>query len=370
MDRALASGAKGPAFESRRARHFLTPRREDPGRNILSLPNFPFRRPGVFRAFLCRARDSRGPQRMHDTSPAGSPSPSHASKSAAAQWPLSAESQGKLTKFTTTSRGHTVSFDNTKYRDLDYGYAATIHKTQGTTVDRSFVLATRHFDKHTTYVSMSRHRDDVTLCYSGDNFKDFKELQDLCGRERPKHLIADFAMPRGLDSESQATAWSRQGSASIPATTPATSRCDGKKYTVLEDFETKKQHLVPFKEEYGQLKMFRAMQYDGQTLQYAPDKSKSPHKNLCRFLARNYSREREVAHRIREFQAPDYPCPEGHLQQSNSALSYLSPNREIIGYPILKSEKLSAAGRKIIKNHFGSRTIQGFQHWLKRGCYH
>jgi hypothetical protein len=36
---------------------------------------------------------------------------------------------------------------------------------------------------------------------------------------------------------------------------------------------TKKQHLVPFKEEYRQLKMFRAMQYDGTTLHYAPQKS-------------------------------------------------------------------------------------------------
>jgi len=95
--------------------------------------------------------------------------------------------------------GPLIAFDTTKYRNLDYGYAATIHKTQGTTVDRSFVLATRHFNKHTTYVSMSRHRDDVTLCYSEDNFKDFKELKDLCGRERPKHLIADFALCRGLD---------------------------------------------------------------------------------------------------------------------------------------------------------------------------
>jgi hypothetical protein len=75
-----------------------------------------------------------------------------------------------------------------------------------TTVDRSFVLATPHFDKHTTYVSMSRHRDDVTLCYSKDNFKDFKELQDLCGRERPKHLVAYFAMPRGFESQDTALA--------------------------------------------------------------------------------------------------------------------------------------------------------------------
>jgi hypothetical protein len=51
---------------------------------------------------------------------------------------------------------------------------------------------------------------------------------------------------------------------------------DGKKYAVLDDFETKKQHLILFKEEYGQLNMFRAMQYDGQMLRYASGKSRSP----------------------------------------------------------------------------------------------
>jgi hypothetical protein len=120
---------------------------------------------------------------------------------------------------------------------------------------------------------MSRHRDDVTLCYSGDHFKDFKELQDLCGRERPKHLIADFAICRGLDSESQLPLPDKAHV--VEGYYTRNVEMDGKKYAVLEDFETKKQHLVLFKEEYGQLKMFRLMQYDGQTLQYAPDKSKS-----------------------------------------------------------------------------------------------
>jgi len=48
---------------------------------------------------------------------------------------------------------------------------------------------------------------------------------------------------------------------------------DGKKYAVLENFESKQRHLVPFKEEYGQLQMFRAMQYDGITLRYTQQKS-------------------------------------------------------------------------------------------------
>jgi len=169
--------------------------------------------------------------------------------------------------------GPVVAFDTTKYRDLDYGYAATIHKTQGTTVDRSFVLATRHFDKHTTYVSMSRHRDNVTLCFSGDTFRDFKELQDLCGKERPKHLVADFAICRGLDSESQLPLPDKPRV--IEGFYTHNVEIDGKKYAVLDDFESKKRHLIPFKEEYGQLRKFRVVQYDGDTLQYASGKSKS-----------------------------------------------------------------------------------------------
>jgi Ti-type conjugative transfer relaxase TraA len=175
--------------------------------------------------------------------------------------------------------GPSVSFDTTRYRDVDYGYATTIHKTQGTTVDRSFVLATHHFDKHSTYVAMSRHRDDVTLSYSGDHFKDFKKLKDVCGRERPKHLVADFAMPRGF--ESQDTAWAAEKALTqIRGCYTRDVTIDGKKYAVLEDFENKKEHLVPFKEEYARLMGFRWMQYDGETLRYTSREKSQSQKSL------------------------------------------------------------------------------------------
>src|SRR5271157_1193864 len=170
--------------------------------------------------------------------------------------------------------GPAVYFDTTKYRDLDYGYAATIHKTQGITVDRSFVLATDHFDKHTTYVALSRHRDDVTLSYSGDHFKDFTELKDVCGRERTKHLVADFALSRGFEYQDTAGAPEKARTQMLGYYTRDVE-IDGKKYAVLENAETKKKHLVPFKEEYSQFKAFRLMHYDGQELRYASDKQKS-----------------------------------------------------------------------------------------------
>jgi Ti-type conjugative transfer relaxase TraA len=49
------------------------------------------------------------------------------------------------------------------YRNLDHGYAATVHKSQGDTVDRVHMLATPGMDQHLTYVVMSRHRHAVTV---------------------------------------------------------------------------------------------------------------------------------------------------------------------------------------------------------------
>lgn len=60
----------------------------------------------------------------------------------------------------------------TAYQAIDHGYATTIHKNQGATVDRSFVLASTTMDRHLTYVAMTRHRDAVTLYGCRDAFTD------------------------------------------------------------------------------------------------------------------------------------------------------------------------------------------------------
>ncbi|MFG1466876.1 Ti-type conjugative transfer relaxase TraA, partial [Xanthobacter sp. DSM 24535] len=54
--------------------------------------------------------------------------------------------------------GRAVSFDLKDYNKIDHGYAATIHKAQGMTVDRTHVLATPGTDAHGSYVALSRHR--------------------------------------------------------------------------------------------------------------------------------------------------------------------------------------------------------------------
>ncbi|MCB5205395.1 Ti-type conjugative transfer relaxase TraA [Neorhizobium sp. T786] len=68
--------------------------------------------------------------------------------------------------------GDSVSVPMGDYQAVDHGYATTVHKNQGATVDRSYVLASGTMDRHLTYVAMTRHRDGVQLYADRQEFAD------------------------------------------------------------------------------------------------------------------------------------------------------------------------------------------------------
>ena len=88
--------------------------------------------------------------------------------------------------------GRSVAFDLKDYAHFDHGYAATIHKAQGMTVDRVQVLATPGLDRHGAYVAMSRHRESVDLHYGRDDFRDQSKLVRTLSRERGKDMASDY----------------------------------------------------------------------------------------------------------------------------------------------------------------------------------
>ncbi len=59
--------------------------------------------------------------------------------------------------------GRSVSVYTRSYTALDHGYAVSIHKSQGCTVDRSYVLSSKTMDRHLSYVAMTRHREEMRL---------------------------------------------------------------------------------------------------------------------------------------------------------------------------------------------------------------
>ncbi len=91
-----------------------------------------------------------------------------------------------------TDAGQSVTFEFKDYAHVDHGYAATIHKAQGMTVDQAHVLATPGMDSHAAYVAMSRHRDGVELHYGRDDFADQSRLVRTLSRERTKDMASDY----------------------------------------------------------------------------------------------------------------------------------------------------------------------------------
>jgi Ti-type conjugative transfer relaxase TraA len=85
-----------------------------------------------------------------------------------------------------------VEVDTNFYKHLDHGYAATVYKAQGTTVDRTYMLTSKHYDAHSSYVGMSRHKMSCNIYVSKESFKDKRELVKTLSRNRMKDVTLDY----------------------------------------------------------------------------------------------------------------------------------------------------------------------------------
>ncbi len=78
------------------------------------------------------------------------------------------------------------------YNNLDHGYATTIHKSQGATVDRVKVLASLSLDRHLTYVAMTRHREDLQVYFGRRSFEMNGGLAKILSRRNAKETTLDY----------------------------------------------------------------------------------------------------------------------------------------------------------------------------------
>jgi Ti-type conjugative transfer relaxase TraA len=85
-----------------------------------------------------------------------------------------------------------VTVEQRFYAHVDHGYAITIHKSQGATVDRVKVLASLSLDRHLTYVAMTRHRQDMALYYGRRSFAKVGGLDHVLSRSNAKETTLDY----------------------------------------------------------------------------------------------------------------------------------------------------------------------------------
>ena len=101
-------------------------------------------------------------------------------------------------------RSRPVTIDLAEFRDLDYGYAATIHKSQGLTVDHAIVLGHRRMHRHAVYVALSRHRESVAVFGQERHLISNDDLIRLA--QTPGHLSVDSAGKPAVEDAPDAAA--------------------------------------------------------------------------------------------------------------------------------------------------------------------
>lgn len=104
-----------------------------------------------------------------------------------------------------TSHGRTVLITGVGLDtdNLDYGYTLTVHRAQGTTVDRAHVLAAGG-GRELAYVALSRARDHTRIYATADNLEQaVDDLHADWGVERRQRWITDTAAQPGHAPEPQ-----------------------------------------------------------------------------------------------------------------------------------------------------------------------
>ncbi|MBX9621592.1 MAG: AAA family ATPase [Alphaproteobacteria bacterium] len=94
-------------------------------------------------------------------------------------------------------KGKELSFAPNLNPHFDQGWAITIHKSQGTTVDHTFVLASFEMNQNLAYVSMTRHREWVKVFGSSFDFWRPEKLPQVLSKSGEKLSAGDY-----LDAES------------------------------------------------------------------------------------------------------------------------------------------------------------------------
>jgi Ti-type conjugative transfer relaxase TraA len=97
--------------------------------------------------------------------------------------------------------GRNIAFNIDLYPHIEHGYASTVHKAQGSTLDKVFVAHSPGMGRESAYVAMSRHRIGVELHVAKDVFS-VDEWTKL--NAKPQNAMSTLVQQQALDAVTKA----------------------------------------------------------------------------------------------------------------------------------------------------------------------
>ena len=112
--------------------------------------------------------------------------------------------------------GRKIAFDAEAFQDFRHGYAGTIYKGQGRTLDQTYLYHSEHWRSAASYVALTRHRDKAEVFVARNTAADLKELARQMARVDNRKAASHYYQTGGIGSE-ESTSQSASRSGREPA---------------------------------------------------------------------------------------------------------------------------------------------------------
>ncbi|MCE3043965.1 AAA family ATPase [Legionella sp. 16cNR16C] len=86
-----------------------------------------------------------------------------------------------------------------RYKQIDYAYAMTVHKSQGMSVENTYVcIDTQWWDRALSFVAFTRHKEKLKIFANSKNHPDFKTMVEQLSRKTLQDNVIDYPMNHGI----------------------------------------------------------------------------------------------------------------------------------------------------------------------------
>lgn len=101
--------------------------------------------------------------------------------------------------------GKRVSWDSRAFDGFRHGYAGTVYKSQGRTLDETYLLHSSHWRQESTYVALTRQRDSARVFVAREVAADLEELVRQVSRSDDRRAATSYCT--GAEAEMVRRAW-------------------------------------------------------------------------------------------------------------------------------------------------------------------
>jgi Ti-type conjugative transfer relaxase TraA len=100
--------------------------------------------------------------------------------------------------------GRKVEWSASEFSGFRHGYAGTIYKGQGKTLDHTYLMHTHHWRAASSYVALTRQRESATIFVATQTARDLRQLARQIGRNEIKSASVAYATRDELSAEQRA----------------------------------------------------------------------------------------------------------------------------------------------------------------------